>query len=118
MGATLRKRRHGWRHGWRRGSGASWHVVETYLKVRGRWCYLHRAIDHAGNLIDAMLSVHRDMKAELLNDGIWPEIGQIRSTVRGLGLQTEMPALHAQSMVPKLVVADAAPMTIRGRCSG
>ena len=63
MGATLRKRRHGWRHGWRRGSGASWHVVETYLKVRGRWCYLHRAIDHAGNLIDAMLSVHRDMKA-------------------------------------------------------
>ncbi len=36
---------------------------ETYLKVRGRWCYLYRAIDRDGNLIDAMLSEHRDMKA-------------------------------------------------------
>ena len=36
---------------------------ETYLKVRGRWCYLYRAIDRDGNLSDAMLSAHRDMKA-------------------------------------------------------
>ncbi len=36
---------------------------ETYLKVRGRWAYLYRAIDRDGNLIDAMLSEHRDMKA-------------------------------------------------------
>ncbi|NPD67645.1 DDE-type integrase/transposase/recombinase (plasmid) [Lichenicola cladoniae] len=41
----------------------SWYVDETYLKVRGRWTYLHRAIDRDGNLIDAMLSEHRDMKA-------------------------------------------------------
>ena len=51
------------RHGLRRGSGASWHVDETYLKVRGRWTYLYRAIDRDGNLIDAMLSQTRDMKA-------------------------------------------------------
>ncbi len=38
-------------------------VDETYLKVRGRWTYLYRAIDRDGNLIDAMLSEHRDMKA-------------------------------------------------------
>jgi putative transposase len=59
MGGELRKRRH--RTG--RLSGASWHVDETYLKVRGRWTYLYRAIDRNGNLIDAMLSAHRDMKA-------------------------------------------------------
>ena len=60
MGDALRKRR----HGRRRGSGAgSWHVDETYLKVRCRSCYLYRAIDRNGNLIDAMLSEHRDMKA-------------------------------------------------------
>jgi len=59
MGDELRKRR----HGWRRGSGASWYVDETYLKVRGRWTYLYRAIDRDGNLIDAMLSDHRDMQA-------------------------------------------------------
>ncbi len=59
MGDALRKRR----HGTRRGSGVSWHVDETYLKVRGRWCYLYRAIDRDGNLVDAMLSAQRDMQA-------------------------------------------------------
>ena len=59
MGDALRKRR----HGTRRGCGNSWYVDETYLKVRGSWCYLYRAIDRDGNLIDAMLSEHRDMKA-------------------------------------------------------
>ena len=41
----------------------SWHVDETYLKVRGRWCYLYRAIDRNGELVDTMLSEHRDMAA-------------------------------------------------------
>ena len=59
MGDELRKRR----HGWRRGSSVKWHVDETYLKVRGGWCYLYRAIDRDGNLTDAMLSEHRDVKA-------------------------------------------------------
>ena len=36
---------------------------ETYLKVRGRWCYLYRAIDRNGDLVDTMLSEHRDMAA-------------------------------------------------------
>jgi DDE domain len=34
-----------------------------YLKVRGRWCYLYRAIDRDGQLIDTMPSEHRDMAA-------------------------------------------------------
>ncbi len=33
------------------------------MKVRGRWVYLYRAIDRDGNLIDALLSEHRDMRA-------------------------------------------------------
>jgi putative transposase len=40
-----------------------WHVDETYLKVRGRWCYLYRAIDRDGILVDTLLSEHRDMAA-------------------------------------------------------
>ena len=31
--------------------------------MRGRWCFLYRAIDHDGRLVDAMLSEHRDMAA-------------------------------------------------------
>jgi transposase-like protein len=57
--AELRQRRRG-----KGGAGRrSWHVDETYLKVRGRWCYLYRAIDRNGDLVDTMLSEHRDMAA-------------------------------------------------------
>ena len=48
----------------RRGKvGRSWYVDETYLKVCGRWCYLYRAIDKAGALVDVLFSEHRDMAA-------------------------------------------------------
>ena len=43
--------------------GVSWYIDETYVKVGGRWCYLYRAIDGDGQLIDSMLSEHRDKHA-------------------------------------------------------
>ena len=43
--------------------GQRWFVDETYLKVSGRWCYLYRAIDKEGNLVDSMLSATRDRAA-------------------------------------------------------
>ena len=43
--------------------GSSWYIDETYVKVAGRWCYLYRAIDGDGQLIDSMLSEHRDKHA-------------------------------------------------------
>src|SRR3954454_3853952 len=43
--------------------GQRWYVDETYVKVKGRWCYLYRAIDREGNLVDSMLSATRDMDA-------------------------------------------------------
>jgi transposase-like protein len=36
---------------------------ETYVKVQGRWCYLYRAIDTSGALVDVRLSETRDMAA-------------------------------------------------------
>ncbi len=59
MGEALRRRR----GGARRRSDASWHADETCLKVRDRWTCLRRVIDRDGNLVDAMLSEHRDMAA-------------------------------------------------------
>ncbi len=47
----------------KRKASRSWYTDETYLKVGGKWCYLYRAIDRDGNLVDSMLSEHRDMKA-------------------------------------------------------
>jgi putative transposase len=48
----------------RRGkAGRRWHADETYVKVHGVWCYLYRAIDADGNLVDSLLSERRDMGA-------------------------------------------------------
>src|SRR3979411_2903806 len=41
----------------------SWRVDETYIRVKGRWCYLYRAIDSAGATIDFLLSTWRNADA-------------------------------------------------------
>jgi len=41
----------------------SWRVDETYLKVKGRWMYLYRAVDSRGQTIDFRLSARRDAAA-------------------------------------------------------
>jgi transposase-like protein len=43
--------------------GPSWYTDETYIKVKGRWTYLYRAIDREGNLVDVLLSEKRDKAA-------------------------------------------------------
>jgi transposase-like protein len=40
-----------------------WHVDETYIRVRGRWTYLYRAIDSAGDTVEFWFSEHRDLAA-------------------------------------------------------
>ncbi len=48
----------------RRGqAGPSWYVDETYVNVKGKWCYLYRTIDQDGNLVDSLLSEKRDLEA-------------------------------------------------------
>lgn len=37
-----------------------WHVDETYIKVKGEWKYLYRAIDEQGNTLDFYLSRRRN----------------------------------------------------------
>jgi len=43
--------------------GKSWRVDETYVKVKGQWKYLYRAVDKAGNTVDFLLRAHRDKAA-------------------------------------------------------
>ncbi len=41
----------------------SWRVDETYIKVKGEWMYLYRAVDSAGNTLEFLLSETRDTQA-------------------------------------------------------
>jgi len=42
--------------------GSSWRVDETYIRVKGEWRYLYRAVDRQGNTGDFLLSEHRDIE--------------------------------------------------------
>ena len=43
---------------WQWPQSASWRIDETYVKVRGKWAYLYRALDKLGNMTD-----HRVMRS-------------------------------------------------------
>jgi len=58
LGKSLRKKRRG-------KAGKSWFTDETYVKVSGEWCYLYRACDERGELIDYFLSPTRDKKSAM-----------------------------------------------------
>ncbi|MCO5066716.1 MAG: IS6 family transposase [Rhizobiaceae bacterium] len=43
--------------------GSKWHMDETYIKVRGQWMYLYRAVDSVGDTVEFWFSEHRDLPA-------------------------------------------------------
>lgn len=56
--AAFRKRK-------KRPVGKRWRMDETYIKIKGQWKYLYRAVDRDGQTIDFLLTAHRDKKAAL-----------------------------------------------------
>jgi putative transposase len=58
--AEIRKKRVAHMHGypqWR------WHLDEVFVKVNGRLCYLRRAVDHEGEVLESVVTAKRDKAA-------------------------------------------------------
>ena len=49
----------------KRPAGGSWRMDETYIKVKGAWKYLYRAVDKVGKTVDFLLTARRDKAAAL-----------------------------------------------------
>ena len=77
--AEIRKRRVAYMRGypqWR------WHVDEAFVKINGRLCYLWRAVDHEGEVLEAVAAAKRDRAAALkLLKRVMKKYGQPRSVV-------------------------------------
>jgi len=46
--------------------GKRWRLDETYIKVKGKWCYLYRAVDKECKTIDFLLTHRRNRRAAQL----------------------------------------------------
>ena len=77
--AEIRKRRVAHTRGypqWR------WHLGEVFVKINGELCYLWRAVDHEGEVLEAVVTARRDKAAELkLLKRIAKKYGPPRSVV-------------------------------------
>ena len=77
--AEIRKRRVAHMRGypqWR------WHLDEVFVKINGKLCYLWRAVDHEGEVLEAVVTARRDKAAALkLLKRIMKKYGRPRSIV-------------------------------------
>ena len=47
----------------KKGVGLRWRLDETYIKIKGKWCHLYRAVDKEGKTIDFLLTHGRKKRA-------------------------------------------------------
>lgn len=62
--------------------GRSWRMDETYVKIKGKWAYLYRAVDKEGQTIDFLLTPTRDRDAAE---------AFLRKAIRNQGLPEKIP---------------------------
>ena len=79
----------------KRPTATSWRMDETYIKVKGRWTYLYRAVDRDGQTLDFMLSKRRDtaaarrfLKQSIGTNGVPSRVAINRSGANLAGLQS------------------------------
>ena len=78
-----------------------WHLDEVFVKVNGRLCYLWRAVDHEGEVLEAVASAKRNKAAALkLLKRIMKKYGAPRSIVTD-GLRAYSAAMNEIGVAAK-----------------
>jgi transposase-like protein len=115
-----------------RPAGCSWRVDETYILIKGRWCYLYRAVDKHGCTVDFLLHEDRGIAAaqaffrkafpshpnrpprKVTLDGHWPSHRALRL------LRREHPAwrrVHVRTCPYLNNIVEQDHRAIKGRCA-
>ena len=95
--------------------GCSWRMDETYVKIKGQWNYLYRAVDKEGNTVDFYLSRNRDKSAgeaffrKAIGDNMLPEkvvidkSGANKAALESLNIQLALLFMGTGILMPVLV---------------
>lgn len=100
-----------------RPAGRSWRVDETYVKIRGRWTYLYRAVDKEGNTVDFLLRAKREALVQIAGAGKRPVLycRDFKLGARHSTLQAQVDLGHPD--VPVRIVPCGCDASIRYRRS-
>ena len=79
----------------KRAVGKIWRMDETYVKVRGEWTYLYRAVDKEGNTVDFLLRARRNKAAAQCYFGKSIQQNGVPETVTIDKSGANLAALHA-----------------------
>ena len=83
----------------------SWRVDETYVRVKGKWIYLYRAVDSSGAALDFLLSDQRDAAAakrflgQMLRGEKYP-MPRVINTDKHAGYPPAIQALKEEGVLP------------------
>ncbi|WP_083195751.1 DDE-type integrase/transposase/recombinase [Flavobacterium piscis] len=84
--------------------GASWRLEETYIKVKGIWCYLYREVDTLGNIVDCLVTRKRQRMIEqsflikAINNNYRPRVININKVVLILPLSKSITNVLSQRL--------------------
>ena len=86
----------------------SWKVDETYIKVKGAWVYLYRAVDSEGNTLEFLLSPTRDAEAakRFFLKAFGASVAQVCRDKEKMTQRAVPTDLHTCKLTPRVINVD------------
>jgi hypothetical protein len=94
--------------------GQSWRVDETYVKIKGRWTYLYRAVDKEGKTVDVLLRGKRESpRPRCSSDGLSGARGDCRIRSRSMAIRPLIARpVRFSASIPREIDARSDPQNI------